>query len=225
EADNLVAVDNNNVQDIFLFDRLFGVTTLVSVKSNGDQADGSSSDASISDSGTKIAFTSEATNLYAKDNNGLDDVFLRDTNANTTTAISKNANGFTGDDWSIQPSISPNGKYVAFCSIAEDLTPQNSFHFRDVFVYDLVKDKMSWFSESWYWNFVYPHTDGWCWKPSVSNNGRRVAFESTATNMVLFDTNDSNDVIVRSETPWKKNFPRTNRPKGGGDKDKLRDLK
>jgi Tol biopolymer transport system component len=220
EADNLVGIDNNNVQDIFLFDRLFGSTILVSVKSNGDQANGASSEPSISDGGTKIAFTTEATNLHAKDNNGLEDVYLRDTGAGTTTAVSRNANGFTGDDWSIQPSISPNGRYVAFCSIAEDLTPENSFHFRDVFVYDLVKKKMSWFSESWYWNFVYPHTDGWCWKPSVSNDGERVAFESGATNMVLFDTNDRFDVFVRAEKSWHKDFPRLTRPQGGGDQGK-----
>ena len=104
-----------------------GATIRVSVATDGTQADGASGGyyaPAISADGRCVLFSSVATNLVGvgNDTNGFEDAFLRDTVLNTTTRVSTDcdgaqANGAT-DDW---PSISADGRYVAFASAATNL--------------------------------------------------------------------------------------------------------
>jgi Tol biopolymer transport system component len=77
-ATNLVSVDTNGVDDVFVRDRLIGTTELVSVATGGAQGTAYSSEPSISDDGMFVAYYSPAPNLVAGDTNNLIDVFLRD---------------------------------------------------------------------------------------------------------------------------------------------------
>jgi Tol biopolymer transport system component len=134
-ADNLVSGDTNNATDVFLRDRLTGETTRVSVDSNGMQANDYSRNSSISADGLYVAFESPASNLVVGDTNGGWDIFLRDRMAGETTRSSIASNGAQGIGWSEKPSISADGRSVAFESIAENLVVGDTNEGMDIFVH------------------------------------------------------------------------------------------
>jgi predicted double-glycine peptidase len=118
-------------------------TTRVSVATNGTESGGYSSyiafisgGPSISSDGRYIAFTSFATNLVANDTNTFSDVFVRDRLLNTTTLVSVSSAGVQGNASSKSPSISADGRYVAFISYATNLVANDTFN--NVFVRDLL---------------------------------------------------------------------------------------
>jgi len=126
-ADNLVPNDTNGVEDIFVHDRETGATTRVSVDSDGNQANGYSGErTSISATGRYVAFWSGATNLVPNDTNGLDDVFVHDRETGETIRVSVTSEGNEANGGSIEPSISPDGRYVAFASWGDNLVPEDT---------------------------------------------------------------------------------------------------
>jgi len=136
DADNLVSNDINGYEDVFLRDTILNTTTLVSVSSTGEQGDSDSSQPSISANGNYIAYTSDADNLVPNDSNGYSDVFVYDQASNTTKIVSVSSTGEHGDSSSYQPSISGTGRYIAFCSFADNLVSNDTNGLYDVFVYD-----------------------------------------------------------------------------------------
>jgi len=132
DATNLIAADANGFRDVFLRNRAASTTTRVSVATGGAEATGGASRTpSISADGRYIAFASEATNLVTGDTNGVSDVFVYDRTAATTVRVSVSTAGTEASDpsgpgfqlGSINPSISSTGRYVAFASLANNLTP------------------------------------------------------------------------------------------------------
>src|SRR4028119_15959 len=115
-ASNLVPGDTNNTGDIFVRDRLTNTTTLVSVDSAGNQANSDSDNPSISADGRFVAFDSFASNLVPGDTNRETDIFVRDTLTNTTTGVSVDSAVNQGNTYSYNPSISADGRFVAFIS-------------------------------------------------------------------------------------------------------------
>ncbi len=75
-ASNLVADDNNDSRDVFVYDVATATTTRVSVATNGTETTGSSYDPAVSGDGSTIVYYSYASNLVADDNNDSDDVFV-----------------------------------------------------------------------------------------------------------------------------------------------------
>ena len=73
--------------------------------------------------GRHVVFRSDATNLVAGDTNGQRDVFVRDVVLGTTTRISLSTSGGQGDRESSRPTISADGRFVAFYSGASNLVP------------------------------------------------------------------------------------------------------
>ena len=112
------------------------VTLLVSVDSGGAQGNSVSGDPSISTDGRYVAFDSLASNLVLGDTNGLEDVFVRDRLTGTTERVSISTGGTEGNGFSAIPSISADGRYVAFESVASNLVPGDTNGTRDVFVRD-----------------------------------------------------------------------------------------
>jgi Tol biopolymer transport system component len=123
-ADNLVPNDTNDNSDIFVRDLRTGTTRLVSVASDGTQANGSSFTPSISADGNVIAFRSDATDLVPNDTEGHTDVFVHTMSTGKTIRVSQKPNGVGAKSDSIEPSISADGKVVAFSSLAHNLVPQ-----------------------------------------------------------------------------------------------------
>lgn len=192
-ATNLVAGHVGWVQDVFVRDRQTGTTRLVSVNTQGDQADGHSNSCQISADGRYVAFSSQATNLVPLDTNGLTDVFLRDLQAGTTERVSVGPGGAEANGPSKEPSISADGRYTVFASSATNLVAGDTNGWQDIFVYDRVAgttDRVSLSSAG-------AESDGPSYEAVVDGVGRFVAFLSGAMNLVAGDTNGLADVFVR----------------------------
>ncbi len=136
-ADNLVPGDTNENLDVFVKDLETGETRLVSVASNGSQANARSWFPSISADGRFVAFSSLASNLVPGDTNGVEDVFVHDVETGETARISVASDGCQGNDFSdAYHSISADGRFVAFHSMASNLVQDDTNGNRDVFVHD-----------------------------------------------------------------------------------------
>jgi Tol biopolymer transport system component len=135
EATDLVSGDINSQDDIFVrFLPEPPSTGLVSVSSDGQQANDASSMPAISAGARYAAFRSSATNLVPGDNNNWSDVFLHDRWTGRTWRVSTDLLGNESNEWSGLPSISPDDRFVAFESAASNLVPDDSNGVDDVFV-------------------------------------------------------------------------------------------
>jgi Tol biopolymer transport system component len=205
EATNLVSGDTNNFRDIFVHDRQTGQTTRVSVASDGTQSNQHSYNPSISADGRYVAFESEATNLVSGDTNNHRDIFVHDRQTGQTTRVSVASGGAQANDFSSNPSISADGRYVAFISVANNLVggnteppPNNPASGdtgvdHDVFVHDRQTGATTLVSVA----MDGSEGNGDSEEVSISADGRYVAFMSWASNLVSGDTNNLSDIFVR----------------------------
>jgi Tol biopolymer transport system component len=152
----------------------------VSVASDGHQAGGASSDPTISDDGDLIAFASTAFDLVADDNNGAQDVFVRDLVAGTTARVSVSITGSDADLRSQDPVISGDGLHVAFSSAAINIVPGDGNGVADVFVRDLAAGTTARASVSSTGGEANAASNA----PALSRDGRFVSFVSAASNLV-----------------------------------------
>ena len=144
-ANNLVPGDTNDALDVFVHDRLLGLTTRVSVSSGGAEANATGLRRStrgsmfmsrpfLSANGRYAAFTSRAANLVEGDRNGRSDVFVHDLWTGRTIRISLTVDGTEADGDSSVSGISADGRVVAFTSLADNLALGDTNGRRDVFV-------------------------------------------------------------------------------------------
>jgi peptidoglycan hydrolase-like protein with peptidoglycan-binding domain len=195
-ATNLVAGDTNGVTDVFLRDTQSNTTTRISVSTAGVQSNGGvNSYVSMNSDGRYIVFSSAATNLVAGDTNGVTDVFLRDTQSNTTTRISVSTAGLEGDQQSTYNSVSEDGRYVVFISAATNLVSDDTNGVTDVFLRDTQSNTTTRISVSTAGVEGDQQSDNG--HPDISTDGRYVIFKSEATNLVAGDTNGVTDVFLR----------------------------
>ncbi len=187
-ANNLVSIGTNPITPIFppkvnvyLRDRTNGTTTLVSVNTAGTGGgNGDSFPADISTNGQYVLFESLATNLVAGDTNGVSDVFIRDLVHNTTTLVSVSTNGGSANKVSRGSAMTPDGRYVAFVSEANNLVPGDTNGIADIFVRDLVGGTTALVTVGASGFFPTNSSE----LPDITPDGRFVAFYSTATNLV-----------------------------------------
>jgi len=191
-ATNLVPGDTNGTADIFVHDRQTGQTTRVSVNSLGVQGNSASGRASLSADGHYVAFHSSATNLVPGDTNGVFDIFFHDRQTGQTTRVSVDSFGGEGNSGSSRPSISADGRYVAYYSSATNLVPNDTNNQADVFIHDRRTGQTTRLSVD---SLGVQGNDA-SYHPSISADGQYVTFESKATNLVLGDTNGFMDVFV-----------------------------
>jgi Tol biopolymer transport system component len=180
------------VATILVHDRVTGLTEPASVDSSGVQANDYSTNASISADGRYVAFESDATNLVAGDANLTRDIFVRDRAAGLTERVSVDSSGNEAVGASYAPSISADGRYVAFESDAANLVPGDTNNVSDIFVHDRATGSTERVSVDSNGN----QGNGPSGISSISADGRYVAFESTASNLVPGDTNNVSDIFV-----------------------------
>jgi len=192
-SSNLVPADANVRQDVFIRDRVNGTTERFSVDSSGAEGDEDSRNASVSADGRYVAFESDATNLVAGDTNLFSDVFVRDLQDGTTARASVGAGGSQVHDRSVDPSISSDGRHVAFWSYAYGLAPGDINTSWDVFLRDMQTGTNELMSVG---PIGAPGNDN-STLAAMTPDGRFVAFESVATNLVPDDTNLVMDVFLR----------------------------
>lgn len=169
--------------NVFLRDRSNGQTTLVSVNGAGTGGgDADSFPTGISTDGRYALFESSASNLVANDTNGVADVFMRDVASNTTVLVSVNTNGTPGNGVCRGSTLTPDGRFAAFVSAANDLVPGDTNRIPDVFVRDLANGLTTLVSLGAQATNSYALTGSEA--PDITPDGRYVAFYTTATNLV-----------------------------------------
>lgn len=173
-------------------------TLLVSrAGAEGKGGDRGSVEPAISGDGRYVAFVSRAKNLSLAAKNGKQQVFVKDMKTGTVTLVSRadGVNGATASSDSFEPSISADGRYVAFASTAENLSSEDTDS-NDVFVRDLTAGTTTLVSRAA--GPTGAAGDGESREASISADGRHVAFVSAAGNLVGDDDKGVHtDVFVR----------------------------
>ncbi|MEW6158276.1 MAG: S8 family serine peptidase, partial [Verrucomicrobiota bacterium] len=192
DATNLVSNDRNGKTDIFLHDRETRTTLRVTQTIEGVEANGESTDLVISGNGQFIAFQSTASNLVPGDNNGLPDIFVYDRMTRQIELISIASTGGIGNGESGAPSLSADGRYVAFASDASNLVPNDTNRRRDVFVRDRQQRTTTRVSI----NSAGLPGNGTSDFPWMSKDGRYVAFHTDSNNLIANDFNEAYDIYL-----------------------------
>jgi uncharacterized repeat protein (TIGR01451 family) len=196
-------VDSGGGWDVYVRDLSAGTTTLVSVNEagtdGGNDFNTTAAGARFTEDGSGVIFTSDANDFGPGDTNGASDVYLRDLGAGTTVLLSRNADGTDSADGAsrLAPDARP-GSRVMFMSTASDLGPRDRNGVDDLYAHDLASGVTTLVSVD------AEGTDsgaGWpgLWsdpRVSVSDDGRRVAFLTSAGDLGPTDTNGVLDVYV-----------------------------
>lgn len=167
-------------------------TEIVSTDSSGVQGNSHSFSSSISADGSFVALDSVASNLVASDTNGRQDVFVHDRTTGETTRVSVATDGTQGDGFSGNPSISADGHFVAFNSVATNLVANDTNSVFDVFVHERATGQTTRASVA---SDGTQGNNGGV-RTAISADGRFVAFDSPATNLVAGGTNGFFHVFV-----------------------------
>jgi Tol biopolymer transport system component len=193
-SSDLVDSDGNANPDVFLADTRSGDVTRISETPGGGTPNGQSyaHGVSISKSGRHAVFYSQASDLAEDDANGKWDVFLHDRVRGTTALVSRNPAGAPANGDSMHPSLSPNGRFVAYHSAATDLVEGETGTNSEVYVFDTRSGTTTKASPG----LSGADAAGGSLDPVVSDNGRWVAFFSYAGNLVPDDTNGRSDVFL-----------------------------
>ena len=197
QDDDLVAGDSNGSGDVFLFDANRGTTTLVSVSSSGEQQNLPHYDdprrnpghgVAISADGRFVAFTSQAVNLVPGLNlrENTSHLYLRDLANGTTSLISRDASGEPLRTGAHLPSISADGRYIAFLS-ADDFK---------LYIYDRTSDTAHQISLT----ATGEDPDEWMYAVVLSADGQHIAYTTDAGNIVSGDDNATYDLFVKDLT-------------------------
>jgi Tol biopolymer transport system component len=192
-ATNLVPVDVNGKEDVFVHVRSTGVTELVSVSSAGQQGNGGSSYSVSSFDGRFIAFESSATNLVANDTNGVGDVIVRDRLAGTTERVSVDSAGAQGNAVSTYAQISPDGRFVTFSSAATNLVAGDTNSQIDSFLHDRLLHTTVRVSTS----ALGVQSNGYSYATGVARDARVLMISSAGSTLIVGDTNGVDDVFLR----------------------------
>jgi Tol biopolymer transport system component len=207
-AGNLADDDFNGAVDIYLAQVGAGgpaSVTRVSVPVAGGEASGFAATATaapaVSADGNVIAFESDSSNLVGGDTNGVNDIFVRDRGTAKTFRVSVATGGEQANGASFKPGMSADGRFVVFESIASNLVGPgaDANNLIDVFVHDRQTGETKRVSD----NPQQPHASR---NPSISANGRFIAFESTGSWGPIPNTR-----------PDVKNVYRFSNPAAGGD--------
>ncbi len=172
------AADYSPWPHVFVYDRWSHDLERVSISSSGEPANGRCEEVAISTDGRFVVFVSEATNLVEDDTNGCRDVFIRDRLAGVTERVSVNDSGDEANNYSVMPSVSADGRFVAFGSAATNLGP-GSGGWGDVFVRDRATGTTELVSVN---SAGEPADRGASWL-CMSADGRYVVFDSMSMNL------------------------------------------
>jgi len=193
DASNLVEGDTNGARDIFRHDRQTGETIRVNVAGDGAQANGISGYALvISTDGRYVVFTSYASNLVVGDTNNKGDVFRHDCITGETIRCSVGSGGIQGNQVSLDPAMSADGRYVVFSSGSTNLVSGDTNNKGDIFLHDCqesITTRVSVASDG-------TQANGSSAIASISGDGRFVAFISDATNLSPLHSNIYLDVFL-----------------------------
>lgn len=191
-SNNLVVGDTNLMPDVFVHDRMTGLTTRISVDSLGAQGNGECMISGISGDGSLVGFSSQSDNLVPGDVNGLEDVFVHDRRTGLTTRASENVLGTGGNGTSMKPTFSRDGRMMSFQSFARNFVAGYVEPGWNVYVLDRQTGAMRLASASA--AGMPGNSDSF--RAQMAGDGRHVVFASFASNLVHGDANGVEDVYV-----------------------------
>jgi len=192
QASNLVDGDGNHLRDVFVKDFASGSIIRVSISTAGDEADGESYSPQISPDGRWIAFESAAGNLVANDHNGSIDVFLRDRFNFSTIRVSEALGGGDPNGESLHPCLTPDSRFIAFSSFANNLIAKDDNKTFDIFVLDRALGRIDRASRS----DIGAGGNNWSDRPVLIGEGRHVIFDSASSNLIDDDLNGRWDLFA-----------------------------
>ena len=185
-ASNLVAGDTNGRLDIFLRDLAAGTTLLLSSSSSGTLANGNSLQPALSGDGRFAVFASDASNLVSSDTNATRDIFLRDIAGSTTLRLSRSLALAEGNGPSTRPSISRDGRWIAFESSASNLVAGDIGSVSDIFLATSNLDTL----------VQVTRGNGASSEAVIARDGSSVAFTSVASDLLPGDMNARADIFT-----------------------------
>ena len=192
-ATNLDPRDSDGFVDIYVKDLVTGDITLASTSDADVKGNAGSDQASLSADGTRVAFTSSATNLDRHDRDDVVDVYVKNLTTGDIELASTTSSGIKGNENSWTPSLSSSGTQVAFFSYATNLDPADPDDLQDVYVKDLETKVLVLASTS----SQGVKGNGDSLFVDLSADGQRVAFLSSATNLHPRDGDPFIDVYVK----------------------------
>jgi Tol biopolymer transport system component len=177
---------------VYLRDLVNNVTEYISLPYDGSVGTSGGAYPAITPNGRYVVFESTSTNIVPGDTNGASDIFLRDRELGTTTRLSVSSTGEQGDAGSFYPSISDDGRFVAFESLATNLVADDTNGVYDIFLHDRATGQTRRVNVS----TLGEQANGLSRAPCLSADGGVVAFYSEATNLVPGDVNGVDDVFL-----------------------------
>jgi len=195
-ATNLDPADSDAGLDIYVKELSTGDLVLASSSDSGARGNAISIEPSLSSSGARVAFSSQANNLDPGDTDTITDIYVKNVTTGDIRLVSTSDSGVKGNGSSSGAALSNDGKRVAFSSFSTNLDPADTDTDADVYVKDLATGDIALASTT---------ADGLkgdfsSHSPALSGQGRRVAFESAATNFDPADTDVLSDVYVGQPT-------------------------
>jgi len=189
-ANNLDGLSSGGFFQIFAKNRRDDSVHRVSVAIDGGIANGASTQPDVSDDGVFVAFVSEASNLVNNDDNNVADIFVRDVLRQVTTRVSVASDGSAANAASTAPSISADGRFVVFQSLAA-LSADDTNNFQDIYIHDMNNGETQLLSR-----FAAEPGNGDSTQAKISANGEMVVFASNASNLVANgDNNGASDIF------------------------------
>ncbi len=179
----------HHITDVFVRDRLLQTTQRVT------RGNSFSYRASIDANGDHVVFDSVATNIIPGDTNNEQDVFVFDTTEQTTERVSITDDGMQANSASQVPSISSNGRYISFASLATNLVPGYATNPWQIYVRDREAGTTKIVSIN---NSEQAGDQGGVFS-RISSDGQYIAYESDSTNLVGDDTNERTDIFVHAQ--------------------------
>ncbi|HVZ93877.1 MAG TPA: hypothetical protein VG797_05155 [Phycisphaerales bacterium] len=193
DASNLVPEPPGSaLLQIYVHDMLTGENTRVSVGPSGIPGNNTSYPTSISADGRYVGFYSDASNLVLNDTNSAVDAFVHDRQTGQTLRVSVSTDGVQGNNWSSIPTLSADGRFVAFSSLASNLVLNDTNALWDVFVHDMQTGDTRRVSVTTSGGEGY----GTSIASVISANGHFVTFSSGALNFVTCHTDQAYDVFT-----------------------------
>ncbi len=186
---NIVFGDTNGVGDIFVWNRSTGISQRISIDPSGGQNSAPSRSPHIARQGRYVTFEGPDGDLVFVDSNGGDDVFVKDM---LTGAVERAQRAIQLDGNSRRPQISGDGRYIVFESTSTIAVNGDSNGLQDVFLWDAFAGDLTRVSES----TAGAQANGISFDPRISADGQWIAYESTASNLIVGDTNGLTDVFV-----------------------------
>jgi 6-phosphogluconolactonase (cycloisomerase 2 family)/glutamine cyclotransferase len=189
----LSPLDTNQLTDVYVTDRMTGLTEPVSVTASGTTGNWHSLQPSISGDGRYVVFRSAASDI-ASPSSAWYNIYMRDRLLDVTTLISKALGSSTAaNTFSISPQISRDGKTITFWSNSSDLVADDTNLLYDIFAFDVNAQSLNRINVGP--GGIEP-IGGNSFESWPSADGRYIGYWSHATNQVIGDTNAAADVFL-----------------------------